>query len=125
MKRYFIGLLAALCLVAMPATAQAPNTPGGCGGTITAGGTAQNAHAANPSGPRILLANISSTEVMWFSYTGTAVAEGPGSFPLAPLTATTYAGLSSFTSPDWFRPVTALSVVAATTGHKWSCNYLP
>ena len=51
---------------------------------------------------------------------GTATPGTEGSWPLAPATATTFGQLSSFYSPIGFN--TALSVVAATTAHKFSCT---
>jgi hypothetical protein len=124
MKRF---LLAALLLLtaALPANAQTKPVsnvpPGDCSGTITLGGTAQNAITASANGRNgFQIANLDVTEVMWISLTGTASAGAVGSYPLAPATATTFAGLSSYYSAIGFN--TALSVVAATTGHKFSCT---
>lgn len=97
-------------------------TPTTCGGTITTGGTAQNAHTAQSTLHGMTIVNLSTTEVLWFSVTGTAAASGTGSLPLAPATATTFAGTASYTTPAGFGYNTALSVVAATTGHAWSCT---
>jgi hypothetical protein len=66
--------------------------------------------------------NIDTAEVMWINFTGTAAASGTASYPLAPATATTFVGLNSFASPQGFAINTALSVVAATTAHKFSCT---
>jgi hypothetical protein len=93
-----------------------------CSGTIATGNTAQNAFAANGGRHGFTIANIDTTEVMWISFTGTAAASGTASYPLAPATATTFAGLNSFTSPLGMGINTALSVIAATTAHKFSCT---
>lgn len=109
-------------LFVSPAQSQSQNlTPVDCSGALTAGGVAQNAHAAFATLRGMTIANIDTTEVMWISFTGAAVAGAAGSFPLAPATATTFAGLSSYSTPPGFGYNTALSVIAATTGHKWSC----
>ena len=98
-------------------------TPTACSGTIATGGTAQNAFTAGATKHGFTIANIDTTEVMWISFTTTAAASGTDSFPLAPATATTFASLSSFTSPFGFGISTALSIVAATTSHKFSCTW--
>jgi hypothetical protein len=124
MKRMLIAALLVLtaCLPAHAQTKPVSNVPpGDCSGTITTGGTAQNAIAASNSGRNgFVIANIDTTEVMWISFTGTAAAAALGSYPLAPATATTFATLSSFYSSIGYN--TALSVVAATTGHKFTCT---
>lgn len=123
MKRILSVLLFSLLWVS---TAFAANnlssdvTPQDCSGSITLGGTAQNAFTASQYRNGFVIANIDTTEVMWISFTGTATAGAAGSFPLAPATATTFAGTSSFLSAVGFNK--ALSVVAATTSHKFSCT---
>ena len=112
-----------LLMLASPALAQVKTvnvTPVDCSGTITTGGTAQNAFGTATGRAAFQIANLDTTEVMWISFTGTAVAGAVGSYPLAPATATTFAGLSSYYSNYGFN--TALSVIAATTGHKFSCT---
>ena len=81
-----------------------------------------NAFTASGVKHGFVIANTDTTEVMWISFTGTATAGAAGSYPLAPATATTFSGLSSFSSPFGFGMNTALSVVAATSGHKFSCT---
>lgn len=98
-------------------------TPTNCSGTVTAGGTAQNAFTAQTGLHGFTIANLDTSEPLWISFTGTAAATATASYPLAAATATTFAGLSSYTSPPGFGINTALSVVAATTGHKWSCTW--
>lgn len=97
-------------------------TPTDCSGTVTAGGTAQNAFAASATRHGFTIVNIDTTEPLWISFTGTAAASTSGSYPIAAATATTFASAGSFTSPIGLGMSTALSVVAATTGHKWSCT---
>jgi len=93
-----------------------------CSGAITSGATAQNAFTAAATRHGFTIANIDTSEVLWISFTTTAAASGTGSYPLAPATATTFTGLSSFTSPIGMGINTALSVIAATTAHKFSCT---
>lgn len=124
MKR-FVALITAFLLLTGQAFAQTKTVsnvpPADCSGTITAGGTAQNVISASNNGRNgFVIANIDTTEVMWISFTGTAAAAALGSYPLAPATATTFANLSSFYSSIGYN--TALSVVAATTGHKFTCT---
>lgn len=123
MRKLILAL--AFCLSGALAQAQdggGPVLPQDCSGAITTGGTAQNAFTAAFTTRGFTIANIDTTEVMWISFTGTATAGAAGSYPLAPATATTFAGLSTYSSPSGFRMATALSVVAATTGHKFTCT---
>lgn len=116
-------------LLAIPAQAQVPTAiqsernvkPLDCSGAITTGGTAQNAFAATPNLHGFIIANIDTSEPLWISFTGTAAASASGSFPLSTATATTFVSTGSFSAPIGFGINTALSVVAATTSHKWSC----
>src|SRR4051812_28946721 len=95
--RATLALVFLLYSVAPSLAAFNSNTaPIDCSGTIAVGGTAQNAFAANQFLNGFMIANIDTSEVMWISFTGTAAAGIQGSYPLAPATATTYAGLSSF-----------------------------
>jgi hypothetical protein len=82
-------------------------------GSITTGGTAQNAAAANTGRQYLIIQNISS-EVMWVSVVGTAAASTAGSFRLA----------ADGGYIEWYGdrvPTGAVSVVAATTGSKFTC----
>lgn len=106
----------------------APNiTATDCSGSVTTGGTAQNAFAAQTTLHGFTIANIDPTsgsgEPVWISFTTTAAASTVASYPLAAPTATTFATLSSFTAPPGFGLNHALSIIAATTGHKWSCTW--
>lgn len=104
-------------------TAGKPNvTPTDCSGTIASGGAAQNAFTAASTRRGFVIANIDTSEVLWFSLTTTAAASGTGSYPLAPATATTFASLSSYFAGPGSPNNTALSVIGATTSHKFSCT---
>lgn len=106
-----------------PASLAVNVTPTDCSLALTTGATAQNAFSAGATKHGFTIANLDTTEVAWISFTGTAVAGAIASYPLAPATATTFAGLSSYTTPPGFGMNTALSVIAATTGHKFSCTW--
>jgi flagellin-like hook-associated protein FlgL len=93
-----------------------------CSSTIATGGTAQNAFTAAATRHGFIIANIDTAEVMWINFTGTAVASGTGSYPLAPASTVTFSGLNSFASPIGMGINTALSVIAVTTAHKFSCT---
>lgn len=78
-------------------------------GTITAGGTAQNAMAANSSRHYAYLKNPdAATEPLYYSWTGTASASSPDVL---------YPG--DVEESNGFVSNQALSVYAATTGHAW------
>jgi hypothetical protein len=94
-----------------------------CSGTISTGGTAQNAFTAQTTLHGFSIVNIDTTEPLWISFTTTAAANGTDSYPLPAATPTTFAGLGSFTSPPGFGLNHALSVIAATTSHKYSCSW--
>lgn len=102
----------------------APNqTPTDCSGTITTGATAQNAFSAGATKHGFTIVNLDTTEPMWISFTTTAAANTVASYPIQAATPTTFAGAGSFTTPNGFGINTALSVIAATTGHKFSCTW--
>lgn len=94
-----------------------------CSGTIGTGGTAQNAFSAQTTLHGFTIVNIDTTEPLWISFTTTAAASGAGSYPLQAATATTFASAGSFTSPMGFGLNHALSVIATTTGHKFTCTW--
>lgn len=100
-------------------------TPTDCSGSITAGGTAQTALAATATVHYFTIANIDASsgsgEPLWISFTGTATPSTAGSYPLTAPATTTFAGMGSYT--DFFGTNHAVSVVAATTGHKYSCTW--
>lgn len=83
-------------------------------GAITTGGTAQNAAAANTGRQYLLIQNLSS-EVMWVNaWGGTAAASTAGSIRLA----------ADGGYAEWYGdriPTGTVSVVAATTGSKFTC----
>lgn len=122
-----LGVLLAAFLA--PAHAQVPVAiqgernvkPLDCSGSITTGGTAQNAFAATANLHGFIISNIDTSEPLWISFTGTAAAGAAGSFPLSTATPTTFTSAGSFSSPIGFGINTTLSVVATTTSHKYSC----
>ena len=101
-------------------------TPTDCSGTITAGGTAQNIFTGGAAVHGFMVANIDTSagsgEPLWISFTGAAVAGAVASYPLASPSANTFANLSSFTTPLGLGLNTSPSIIAATTGHKFSCT---
>lgn len=78
--------------------------------TITSGGVAQNALAANPSRKGFDLQNLSSGD-LWFSDTTTAVAGEP-SFLLP--------SGAFYETPPGYTPKGAVSVIGATTGQAFA-----
>lgn len=94
-------------------------TPTDCSGTVTLGGTAQNAFTAQAALHGFTIVNL-STDPMWISFTGTAVIGASASYLLAAGSSTTQGG--SYSSPLGFGMNTALSLIAATTGDKFSCT---
>ena len=100
-------------------------TPSDCSGTITAGGTAQTLIAASITIHGFQVQNIDSSagggELIWFSLTGTAAAATAGSYSLVPPAGTTTQGFS-YSTPFGFGINHAVSIIAATTGHKFSCT---
>jgi hypothetical protein len=94
-----------------------------CSGTISSGGAAQNAFTAQTTLHGFTIMNIDTTEPLWISFTTTAAASGSGSYALQAATATTFAGPGTFTTPAGFGLNHALSVIAATTSHKFTCTW--
>jgi hypothetical protein len=91
-----------------------------CSGSLSTGGTAQNAFAAQTTLHGFQIMNL-STDLMWVSFTTTAAAATAGSYPLNPGTSTSAGG--SYSTPYGLGTNHALSVVAATTGDKFSCTW--
>jgi hypothetical protein len=94
-----------------------------CSGTVATGGTAVNAFTAQTTLHGFTILNTNTSEVMWISFTTTAAASTAGSYPLAAGATTTFAGAGSFTSPPGMGTNHALSVVAATSAHAFSCTW--
>lgn len=121
-----IGALIAVLLAlpwAMPtAIAQFTGIQGintqSCSGTMTLGGTAQNAFTVSGTRRGFTIVNL-SLNPMWINPTGTAAIGTEGSVLLAAGSATVQGG--SFTSPIGMGVQTALSVVSATTADKFTC----
>lgn len=120
MLKYVLSFM----LLASPAFAQQRSsvnvTPIDCSGTIAAGGTAQNAMPTSSGRQGFQIQNLDTSEPLWISFTGTAVANTAGSFALAAATSTTLQSGGSYYTAFGFNG--AVSVVAATTSHKFSCT---
>lgn len=82
-------------------------------GTITTGGTAQQAMAANTSRKYLLIQNISDTN-MWINFTTTAVQDSPSILLLA--------NGGSLAQEAGFVSTEAVSIICATTGKKWTAK---
>jgi len=79
-------------------------------GSITTGGAAQVAMAALATRKAYFFQNVSS-EIMWGSFTGTAVPNAAGSFPIQP---------NGIIRSTQVCETTALSIYGATTGQKFT-----
>lgn len=89
---------------------EAATAPTDRSGTITSGGTAQQAMAANTTRVEAWVYNVDASEDLWLSFTGTAVINGAGSIKLSP-------------GRGWSGKVTsAVSVIATTLGHKFTAG---
>jgi hypothetical protein len=86
-------------------------------GTITAGGTAQVAITASCDLARLYhrqhRRHGERGEPLWISFTGTAAAAATRSYPLSAPTATSFAGLSSYTTPNGFGTNANVSVIGS------------
>lgn len=91
-------------------------------GTITTGGTAQNAAAANPDRQYVMIQNVdpdaAAGEALWVNFGADAVVNGAGSILLR-----AGGGSISFEGARAaICPAGRVSVIAATTGHKFTCK---
>lgn len=106
-----------------PYVENAPSGTAGtsCSVTVTTGGTAQNLFTGQTNVQQVVIMDIDTgkTEGIWVSWLGTAAPNTVDSFYIPPYSAT--AGAGSFSLPAGLHP-TAISVYAATTGHKVSCS---
>ena len=104
----------------------APAWAADCSATLT-GGAAKKIISVPANGrvPLFTIGNTDATtgggEPVWISFSGDAVASAP-SWPLAAPTSSTFAGLSTFTTPPNWKLNGGVSVIAATTGHHVSCT---
>lgn len=128
---FLLGVLLLIsCVVAAfaqqpgPVVIQGPQnvTPYDCSGTITTGGTAQSLFAASPNVKGFMIMNLDTTEPLAMNFNGTAAVGTQGSYMLAAGTAGTFVNSGSFASPIGFGINVAPSIVAATTGHKYTCT---
>lgn len=82
-------------------------------GTITTGGTAQTALAAQTGRKYLMVHNpLTASEVLWINLAGTAAVDTAGSVSIEAGGALTFEGEAQCSN--------ALSVIAATTGHKFT-----
>ena len=91
------------------------NAPQKSDGTITVGGTAQFILDGSRPAYAFSLFNNHPTEDLWFNDGGVAAIGGDGSVRVPPY------GL--YETPLCYRPYDRVSVVAATTGHKFTARY--
>jgi hypothetical protein len=112
--------LAIALLMLTPAPADALTN---CSGTVTTAATAVTPIPAGTPYKGFLLANLNTTEALWWAPAATAVAATAGSLPLAAPTATTFVDAGMFVSPPNFGTNIAISIVAATAGHAFSCYW--
>lgn len=82
-------------------------------GTLTTGGTAEQVAAANTTRRYFMIQNLDASEDMWIDFGSTAVADQP-SIKLV-------AG-EKFIMDGNFVSTQAVSIIAATTGHKWAAK---
>ena len=119
-REVMVSDAALLAAAATPLPSMPVNkTPTACGGTISTGGTAQNAFTAQTTLQGFVLMNLSA-DPMWMSFTGTAAIGGANDSFLLPAGSSTVAG-GSFAAPGGFGTNHALSVIAATTSDAYSC----
>ena len=118
LSRATLALGGLLC--ASPALA----VPQDCSGTIVTGLTAVQAIPAQTYVHGFRIANLDTTEALWFRMDGAAAVVGAtGSSPIASGTAATFAGAGAFATPDTLAPNAGLSLNATTAAHKYTCFY--
>ena len=84
-------------------------------GTITAGGTAEYICGGQRPAFGFSLYNNSASEDLWFSDSTVAAIDGVGSIKLSPH--------ALYETPMTYRPSNKVSVIAATTGHKFTARF--
>ena len=119
MMRKWLSAIVAIALLLVPASAWATD----CSGTITTGGTAQTVFATPIRG---LVIMNNSANLMCISFNGSAAALGgtncaTSSYVLQPGSATAAGG--SFSKPE-FMSIAFLSIISASTGDRFSCEFL-
>lgn len=77
---------------------------------LAVGGAAQSLFSGTPPSSGFAIYNPDPTEYLWVSDSTTAALNGTGSIPVPPL--------AGYETPAAYRPLGAVSVIAATTGHK-------
>jgi len=82
-------------------------------GTITAGGTAQQVFASQPGRAYLIIQNLDAAETMYVNI-GAAATAGSGSFQLL--------SGGSLVFENGYIPSGSVSIIAATTGHKFTAK---
>lgn len=93
------------------------NTYTDASSTITSGGTAQTALASSGTRKRFIIYNNDTTEVLCYNLTGTATLTTQGSLCLSPSSSSQSGGFVDMEVTN------AISVIATTTGHKYTIMY--
>src|SRR5262245_49741053 len=126
--RKLVAALLATTLFAASAHAQTEvigarnRTPIDCSGTITSGTVAQNLLDSSKTDLHgFCIMNLDATEFLWMNLNGTATASTQGSYGLQPSSSTLQGG--SFCAPMGMGVKLNPTVVAATTGHKYTCTW--
>lgn len=99
------------------ATTIGTNTYTDASSTITSGGTAQTALASSGTRKRFIIYNNDTTEVLCYNLTGTATLTTQGSLCLSPSSSSQSGGFVDMEVTN------AISVIATTTGHKYTIMY--
>lgn len=87
-------------------------TPTDRSGTITVGGTSQSMMSANTSRKFLFIQNLHPTEDLWIRFGSAAAVDGVGSIVLGPT--------QTYENPSHYIMTSAIHVIAATTGHKFT-----
>jgi len=92
----------------------APSVATDASSTITTGGAPQNVFGATIPTNGWAVYNPDASETLWVSDTTTAAPNAVGSIPV-------FAG-SGYETPPGRKPIAAVSIVAATSGHKFTAS---
>ena len=126
MRKFFLALLSiALTASAHAQTAvigAANRTPIDCSGTIASGGTAQSLlDAAKNDLHGFCIQNLDNSEFLYMNFNSAASTSAQGSYGLQPSSSTVQGG--SFCSPTGMGVKLNPSIIATTTGHKYTCTW--
>jgi hypothetical protein len=79
--------------------------------TVISGGVAQNLFSGTTPTNGFEICNPDASEDLWVSDSTTAAANNTGSYRVA-------ANGGTYTTPNGYKPIGAVSIIGATTGHK-------